>query len=117
MQNTLYSIGAILLSLALGHVCYYFVAVIPASLYGMLILTVGLSTRLVEAQKLTATIKWSIANMGICFVPAAVGIVEYIALIKSYGVSITIIVVLTTLLLIAIVGFAYQTFISNKAKG
>lgn len=114
MWNVVYSILALLICLLLGYVTYYLVGGIPASLYGMLILTILLSLNIIQANKLNATIQWIIANMGVCFVPAAVGIIEYVTLIRSYGLIITASVIGTTLLLLAIVGFLYQHFIDNK---
>lgn len=115
MTNIIYSIGAISICLALGYCLCFFIGGIPASLYGMLLLTLGLSTRIINPDRLEKTIKWAIKNIGICFVPAAVGIVEYIYLLKIYGLSITLIVVLTTVLLLTTVGYYYQRSLSSKS--
>ena len=116
MLNVIYSILALMSCLLLGYGTYYLVGGIPASLYGMLILTILLSFNIIKADRLNKTIQWIIANMGVCFVPAAVGIIEYVSLIKSYGLIITASVIGTTLLLIAIVGFLYQHFIESKQE-
>ena len=112
MNNVIYSLTAILISLTIGHGVFYLVGGIPASLYGMLILTFSLHFRVIKAEKLKVSIQWIIRNMGICFVPAAVGIIEYVALLKEFGISITLMVMITTLLLMTVVGFLYQKFIS-----
>lgn len=108
MLNACYTISAIFICLLLGHGVFYLIGGIPASLYGMLLLTFGLSRRIIDHNKMTSTIQWLIHNMGVCFVPAAVGIVEYWYLIKIHGLSITFIVITTTLILLALVGYLYQ---------
>lgn len=113
MKNVIYSLIAILLSLLIGHAIFFLIGGIPASLYGMLFLTISLQFKLINAEKLSHTVQWIIDNMGICFVPAAVGIIEYVYLLKEFGLSITLISVITTLILIAMVGYLYQTFVSN----
>lgn len=114
MWNILYSISVILCCLLLGHLVYNIVGGIPASLYGMLILTISLSLKVVNAERINQTVQWIIRNMGVCFVPAAVGIIEYVSLIKTYGFIITIAVIVTTLALITIVAFLYQYFIEKE---
>ncbi len=114
MWNVLYSLLAILGCLLLGYGVSYLVGGIPASLYGMLILTTLLSFNIIKAERIKQTIQWIIANMGICFVPTSIGIVEYVSLIKSYGLIITVAVIFTTLLLMTIVGFLYQYVIENE---
>ena len=114
MWNILYSILAILICLLLGYCTYYLIGGIPASLYGMLILTICLSLNVIKADRINQTIQFIISNMGVCFVPAAVGIIEYVSLIKSYGLIITISVIFTTFALITIVAMLYQYFVENE---
>lgn len=116
MKNVIYSLIAILLSLLIGHTIFFLIGGIPASLYGLLFLTISLHFKLINAEKLSQTVQWIIDNMGICFVPAAVGIIEYVYLLKAFGLSITLLSVITTLLLITIVGYLYQTCISSHKK-
>ena len=63
MWNILYSILAILSCLLLGYGVYYLIGGIPASLYGMLILTIFLSFNIIKAERINETIQWIISNM------------------------------------------------------
>lgn len=114
MHNALYSLASIVVCLLLGYALHFIAGGLPPSLYGMIILTTLLTLKIIKVDKLTTTVQWIIANMGVCFVPAAIGIIEYVALIKEFGLIITVIVVSTSLLLMALVGFLYQHFIDNK---
>jgi len=93
----------------------YAISGLPASLYGMIVFAVLLHFRICDAQRVKLSITWAIRNMGICFVPAGVGIIEHFELIKSYGVALVTIIFLTTFLLLTFVGVIYQQ-IENKEQ-
>lgn len=114
MLNFIYTFISIACCLAFGYFCYYLLPVIPASLYGMMTLTVALSANLINAEKINTTMQWAIRNMGVCFLPAAVGIIEYVTLLEEFGLAITLIAIITTLILMAIVGFLYQHYLETK---
>lgn len=106
--NVLYSISAIFLCVALGKVFAYFIPTVPGSLFGLIIFTLTLHFRLVDANRVKATVVWCIRHMGVCFVPAGVGIINHYELIKQFGVAIVFITFATTFILLTIVGLLYQ---------
>jgi len=114
--NHLYSLGAIALCLLLGYGINWLIDFLPASLYGMLALTLGLQLGVIDTKRMQQTIDWIIKNMGVCFVPAGVGIMEHQQLIQSYGIAITFLIIISTLLLILVVGFFYQRSINKSNK-
>jgi holin-like protein len=108
MNNHLYSFIAILLCLAIGHFIAILLPFLPASLYGMLVLCFLLTFNIINAKKLEKTIQWCIANMAICFLPTGVGIMQYFLLLKTHGVTMTLIIIVTTLFVLTLVAWLYQ---------
>lgn len=87
---------------------HFFVVLIPPSLYGMLILAAGLHFNIFNPEKMEASITWVIRNMGVCFVPAGVGIMNYFDLIQASGVQVLAFTIVTTIVLMILVGWSYQ---------
>jgi len=105
---------AIALCLALGKLIFSMVGGLPASLYGMILLNIFLALGVFKPERLKGTITWCINNMGVCFVPAGVGIINYFDLVTKFGIEILFIICSTTLLLISLVGLLAEKYISNK---
>jgi len=114
MKNMLYSIAALALCLVLGKLIAAYFGGLPASLYGMIIFTLLLHFQILNASKIKKCIEWGLQNMGVCFVPAGVGIIDHFELIKSYGLSIVFIIFITTFILMTLVGLWYQNIINNS---
>lgn len=116
MFNISYTIISISICLWLGNQANHILGGLPSSLYGMLILTAMLSLKLLNPKRLASTVSWAIANMGVCFVPAGVGIMQYYGLLARYGLAMTLIIVLSTLLMIIITGALYQYLLTGKKQ-
>lgn len=115
MLNALYSIAFISISLLIGYVINHVIGGLPASLYGMMCFTALLHFRVCDAEIVKASITWGIRNMGVCFVPAGVGIINQYQLIKTHGIALVAITFVTTFLLLSFVGLVFQA-IENKAS-
>lgn len=114
-MNGLYGLSAIAIALALGHLVHALLPSLPASLYGMIIFAALLHFNIVQAAKVSNTINWLLRNIGVCFVPAGVGIVEHFELIKQYGVVLVLIIFLTTFFLLSLVGVTFQ-YLENRQQ-
>ena len=114
MMNAFYTIAFVLGCLLCGYAIHNTLGGLPASLYGMVIFTLMLHFKLCDANKVTTSIKWGIKNMGICFVPAGVGIINHYQLIKTHGVMLVIITFISTFLLLTFVGVLFQ-YLENKS--
>ncbi len=112
--HALYSAFAIFSCLALGKLCSNFAPVLPASLYGLIVFTLTLHFRLFDADKIKNTVIWCLKHMGICFVPAGVGIINHFELIKQFGITIVLITFTTTFILLSVVGLYYQRYAVDK---
>lgn len=114
IKNIGYSILAVGFCLIIGKVIFGYIGGLPASLYGMVTFTLLLHLRVFDANKIKASIEWAIQNMGVCFVPAGVGIINHFELIKQHGLSIVIIIFLTTFLLLTLVGLWYERVLTKS---
>ncbi len=114
--NAIYSSIVIAFCLALGKLIAAYFGGLPASLYGMLIFTSVLHFHLVKAERISATIAWIIQHMGVCFVPAGVGIINHYQLIKTHGFTLVVIIFLSTFLLLTFVGLGYQHIVVNRTE-
>lgn len=113
---TFYSLCAIALCLVLGNLVYLYVGGLPASLYGMIIFAFSLKFQLIKASHVQSTIQWIISHMGVCFVPAGVGIMNHFNIIQLHGISILAITISTTLFLIAFMGLSHKYYLTKKAQ-
>jgi len=112
--NVLYSVFAIFSCLALGKLYSYAAPVLPGSLYGLIIFTLSLHFRVFDADRIKSTVVWCLKHMGVCFVPAGVGIINHFDLIKQFGIAIVLITFATTFILLTLVGLHYQRCLAEE---
>lgn len=108
--GVLYSSLAIAASLTAGKLLAASIGGLPGSLHGMIIFTVLLHFQVLDAQIIKPAIAWIIGHMGVCFVPAGVGIINHFELIKHHGLAIVAIIFLTTFILLTFVGLCCEHF-------
>jgi len=116
MKNILYTIFAISLSLGLGKLINHVVAGLPASLYGMLIYCLLLQLNWLNPRKVDQANQWIISNMGVCFVPAAVGVIDHFELFKNHGFTIVSIIFFTTFMLLTFVALLAEKYMAPATK-
>lgn len=114
--DMLYTCAALIICLGVGKAANFLLSGLPASLYGMIIFTLCLRQGFVDAKRVKKTIKWIIANMGVCFVPAGVGAIHYLDLLANQGLAIVLMVFVTTMGLMAAVGLITEKFISPDSQ-
>jgi len=107
-MNALYTLLSVGSSLLIGYALHALYSGFPASLYGMITFAGLLHSGLIKAAKIEASIAWVLRNMGVCFVPAGVGIINHFQLIKQHGFTLIAIIFITTFLLLTVVGVAFQ---------
>lgn len=112
--NTLYSIFAISCCLVAGKLCHYFYPLLPGSLYGLMLFTTSLHLRLFNADRIKNTVTWCLKHMGVCFVPAGVGIMNHFELLQQFGIAIVAITFFTTFILLTLIGFLHQKYIIDR---
>lgn len=112
--NAGYSMLIIGLCVFFGKIIAHYLGGLPSSLYGMIIFTFALQQRYADATKIKTFIDWVMKNMGVCFVPAGVGIINHFGLIKQHGIAMIAIIFLTTFVLMSFVGICYQTKVNRQ---
>lgn len=114
--NVLYSIFAIFSCVAMGKIFASFAPFLPSSLYGLIIFTLTLHIRFFDADRIKSSVVWGLKHMGVCFVPAGVGIMNHFELIRQFGVTIVMITFVTTFILLTLVGLHYQRYANDEDK-
>ena len=116
MRNALYSVTAIALCLLLGKFIASNIGGLPGSLYGMILFTALLHYHILNANKFQASIAWIIKHMGVCFVPAGVGIINHFDLIQQHGLSIVVIIFISTFFLITLIGLFCERILMSQSE-
>lgn len=116
MKNIIYTMLAIAFCLGLGKLVNFYFAGLPGSLYGMILYCLLLQLGWISAEKISQTNHWIIRHMGICFIPAAVGVINHFELIKHHGLTIMLSIVFTTFILISFVGIFAERYLTQPAK-
>jgi len=81
---------------------------VPGSVMGMLLMFVGLQTKVIKPEWVSAIANALTANMALFFVPAGVGIMVAFDLLAKSWFEILVITLLSTLAVIAVVGLTQQ---------
>ena len=89
---------------------------IPASIYGMVLLFIALSTKIIKLDQVETTAEFLLSIMLIFFVPASVGIMDTFFAYKSSMLPIIIIVIISTIIVMITTGLVSQFIIKLKSK-
>ena len=88
---------------------------IPASVYGLVLMLVGLSTGIIRMEKVQYGAAFLIEIMPVMFIPAAVGLIEIITDMKGALLPVAGVIVLTTIIVMAATGRTAQWIIEREA--
>lgn len=92
-----------------GEVLHYLVPIqIPASIYGLVLLFIGLMTGLIQLSQVQETAKFLIETMPMMFIPAGVGLLESWGVLKPILVPVILILVVSTVLVMGVSGLVTQ---------
>jgi holin-like protein len=87
---------------------------IPGTVIGMIILLVCLLTGTIKVEMVDDISKFLLAQLTFLFVPAGVGIMTSIDVIKDKWLSILLIIILSTVIVIAVTGLTVQALKKMK---
>ena len=103
--------------LALGELAVWLTGVkLPASIIGMLLLTLLLKLEVVKLEWVRGLTDFLIANLGFFFVPPGVALMLYFDLIKAEIVPITLATLLSTIIVLIITGHTHQVVSKGENK-
>lgn len=92
-----------------GEVLHYLVPIqIPASIYGLVLLFIGLMTGLIQLSQVQETAKFLIEIMPMMFIPEGVGLLESWGVLKPILVPVIVILVVSTVLVMGVSGLVTQ---------
>ncbi|MDE6085215.1 MAG: CidA/LrgA family protein, partial [Muribaculaceae bacterium] len=95
--------------LALGELIVYLTGLpIPSSIIGMILLTFALKAGVVKECWVDRIADFLVRNLGFFFVPAGVGLLKCLGIIKAQWFPIVMATVLSTILIIATTGWVHQ---------
>lgn len=87
---------------------------IPGSIIGLLLLFLLLKTGIVKLRWIEAGASWLLAEMLLFFIPSAVGIMNHLDLMKQSGLSILLVILISTFIVMAVSGLAAQAITRRK---
>ena len=89
---------------------------VPASIYGMVILFVGLITGMIQLDWVKDAGKFLIEIMPVMFIPAGVGLMASWGILKPMLLPVSIIVVVTLITVMVATGWSSQWMIRREKK-
>lgn len=87
---------------------------IAASVYGLIIMLVGLITKLIPLEKVETAADFLVDAMSIMFVPATVGIMASVDALKEMLIPICVITLVSTVLIMIVTGRVSQHIIRGQ---
>lgn len=108
----------ILLISFLGEVLHYIIPLlIPASIYGLVLMLLALCTGVVKLSSVRETGKFLVDIMPVMFIPAAVGLLESWGILKPVWLPVAVITVVSTVVVTVVSGLVSQLVMRRGEKG
>lgn len=105
----IFSLGLILLFCLLGEVLKAILPfLIPASIYGMVLLFLALELKIIKLEQISGVAHYLISIMLIFFIMPAVSIMDSFSLIKNHVFKILIAIIIPTILVVIVTGLVTQ---------
>ena len=102
----------------IGELLAYFIPLpIPASIYGIILLFLALETKLVKLESVRETGSFLVSIMQLMFIPATVGLIGMWGLISSSWLKDLVLIVCTTVAVMAVSGLVTQWVIRKRGGG
>ena len=111
-------LSIILLISFIGELMHMFIPIpVPASIYGLVILFACLELKIVKLSAVKEVSGFLIEIMALTFIPAAVGLMDSWSLLEGKVAQYVVIMLVTTVLVMAVSGRVTQRIIRLKRKG
>jgi len=81
---------------------------VPASIYGLVLMLLGLCTRIIPLEAVQTPGRFLIEIMPVMFIPAAVGLIDSWPLLKPVLVPVAVITVVSTFVVMGVTGIVTQ---------
>lgn len=89
---------------------------IAASIYGLVLMLVGLITKLIPLEKVEGAADFLVEIMPLLFVPSTVSIIANLDALRQMLVPLTVICIVTTVLIMGVTGRAAQGLLHREER-
>lgn len=89
---------------------------IPASVYGLVLMLVALTTGMLKVHQVKVAADFLIEIMPVMFIPAGVGLLDSWPALRSVWIPVVLITLLTTIIVMAVTGQVAQKIIRKEEK-
>lgn len=89
---------------------------IPASVYGLVLMLVAMTTGMLKVHQVKAAADFLIEIMPVMFIPAGVGLLDSWPALQPVWVPVVLITLLTTIIVMAVTGQVAQKIIRKEEK-
>ena len=109
--------GIILLITFIGEILHEVLPVpVPAGIYGIVLLFIGLKTRLIPLSEVKEASGFLIQIMPLMFIPAAVGLIDTWEVLAPSWIQFLVVTVITTVFVMAVSGLVTQAVIRLRRR-
>jgi holin-like protein len=105
-----------LVSIAMNQLVVLMHWPIPGSILGIVVIFIGLQTKLIKLEWIDAGASWLLAEMLLFFIPPAVSLIQYEDLIMSSGLRILLVMLVSSIAVMAGAGFLAQWMVKDKRR-
>lgn len=89
---------------------------IPGNILGMLILLLMLSSKMIKLEAIETVSKFLLDHLAFFFIPAGVGLLTAIDLIKENAINLIFVCIISTFIVMSVTGLIVQILINKKEK-
>lgn len=89
---------------------------IPASVYGLVLMVILLTTKMVKLEMIEETADFMISMMGIFFIPSSVGLMNSFGVMRGSVVQLLLMCAISTVVVMVVTGLVAQIIITIKQK-
>lgn len=101
----------------LGEVLHYLIPLpIPAAIYGMVLLFLALTLKIIPAEWVSETGSWLVSILPILFVAPTVGLLGCWDVLAPNLIPIALIILVTTVITFAVAGIVTQILVKGKKE-
>ncbi|QQF85235.1 CidA/LrgA family protein [Histophilus somni] len=110
------SFAVLYIALYLGNVIGFIVPLsVPASIWGLLVLFLGLLTKVIKTEWVNFGASLLIRYMSVLFVPVSMGIVEYADILVTQATSFLLPNIISTILTLVLIGILAEYLFSRRS--
>lgn len=114
-MRTFFQFMLLLLISFLGELLNYLLPLpIPGSIYGLVLMLVGLCTKLIPLETVQVPARFLISVMPVMFIPAAAGLVESWSVVQGMAIPAAVIMVVTTFVVMGVTGAVTQALLRRE---